>query len=54
MHRYLVRYVKKLHHIGLKIYSDASKGFECFCDADFSGNLIQDFAAGRSRPSTPG
>ena len=34
---YLVRYLKKTRDLGLKFKPDPSKGFECFCDADFSG-----------------
>ncbi len=34
---YLVRYMKKTRNLGLKFKPDRSRGFECFCDADFSG-----------------
>ena len=35
---YLVRYLRKTRDIGLKFKPDSSYGFECYCDADFSGN----------------
>jgi hypothetical protein len=35
---YLVRYLKKMRGIGLKFKPDPKKGFECYCDVDFSGN----------------
>jgi len=35
---YLVQYLKKTRYVGLKFTPDPSKGFECYCDADFSGN----------------
>ncbi len=41
---YLVRYLKKTRDLGLKIKTDPSKGFECFCDADFSGLWNKIFA----------
>jgi hypothetical protein len=34
---YLVRYLKKTCDIGLKFTPDPTKGFECYCDSDFSG-----------------
>jgi hypothetical protein len=34
---YLVRYLKKTRDLGLKFKPNGSRGFECFCDADFSG-----------------
>ncbi len=34
---YLVCYLKKTRDLGLKFKPDPGKGFECFCDADFSG-----------------
>ena len=34
---YLVRYLKKTRDLGLKFKPNRSRGFECFCDADFSG-----------------
>jgi len=47
---YLVRYLKKTRDLGLKFKPDPTKGFECYCDADFSGNWNRDFAA--TDPST--
>jgi hypothetical protein len=47
---YLVRYLKKTRDIGLKFTPDPSKGFECYCDADFSGNWNYNFAP--TDPST--
>ncbi len=41
---YLVQYLKKTRHLGLKFNPDPSKGFECYCDADFAGNWNRDFA----------
>jgi hypothetical protein len=38
----LVRYLKKMRDIGLKFKPDPKKGFECYCDADFSGKLEQE------------
>ena len=35
---YLVHYLKKTRNLGLKFKPDHKKGFECYCDADFSGN----------------
>jgi hypothetical protein len=35
---YLVRYLKKAHVLGLNFKPDPKKGFECYCDVDFSGN----------------
>jgi hypothetical protein len=35
---YLVHYLKKMHDLGLKFKPDPKKGFECYCDANFSGN----------------
>ena len=29
--------------MGLKFHPDPSKGFECYCDADFSGNWNKDY-----------
>ena len=33
---FLVCYLKKTHDLGLKFKADPGKGFECYCDADFS------------------
>ncbi len=41
---YLVRYLKKMHNLGLKFKPDPKKGFECYCGADFSGNWNSEFA----------
>ncbi len=41
---YLVCYLKKMHDLGLKFKPDPKKGFECYCDADFSGNWNREFA----------
>jgi len=41
---YLVRYLKKMRDLGLKFKPDPKKGFECYCDADFSGNWNKAFA----------
>ena len=35
---YLVRYLMKTRNLGIRFKPDPSKGFECYCDADFSGN----------------
>jgi hypothetical protein len=41
---YLVCYSKKTHNLGLKFKPDPNKCFECYCDADFSGNWNRKFA----------
>ncbi len=41
---YIVRYLKKTRQLGLKFQPNESKGFECYCDADFTGNWNRDFA----------
>jgi hypothetical protein len=41
---YLIRYLKKTHDLGLKFKPDPKKGFECYFDADFSGNWNREFA----------
>jgi hypothetical protein len=41
---YLVRYLKKMRDLGLKFKPDPKKGFECYCDANFSGNWNKAFA----------
>ena len=38
---YLVRYLRKTREIGLKFKPDSTYGFECYCDADFSGNWFK-------------
>jgi hypothetical protein len=40
---YLVCYLKKTRDLGLKFKPDSKKGFECYCDADFSGNQNKEF-----------
>jgi hypothetical protein len=42
--RYLVCYLKKTQDQGLKFKPDPKKGFECYCDADLSGNWNREFA----------
>jgi hypothetical protein len=42
---YLVCYLKKTCDLGLKFKPDPKKGFECYCDANFSGNWNKAFAA---------
>ena len=41
---YLVRYLKGSRDIGIRFRPDPSCGFECYCDADFSGNWNKQFA----------
>ena len=41
---YLVRYLKRTRDLGLSFKPNPSKGFECYCDADFSGNWNKEFA----------
>ena len=42
---YLVRYLKRTRDLGICFKPDPEKGFECFCDADFSGNWNKQFAS---------
>ncbi len=35
---YLVKYLKRTKNLGLKFKPNPKQGFDCFCDADFSGN----------------
>ncbi len=42
---YLVCYLKKMRDLGLKFKPDPKKGFECYCDADFSGNWNKAFTS---------
>ncbi len=42
---YLVRYLKKTHNLRLQFKLDPKKGFECYCDANFSRNWNKVFAA---------
>jgi hypothetical protein len=41
---YLIRYLKKTRDLGLHFKPDSNKGFECYCDADFSGLWNKAFA----------
>jgi hypothetical protein len=41
---YLICYLKKTHDLGLRFKPDSNKGFECYCDADFSGLWNKAFA----------
>jgi hypothetical protein len=40
---YLIGYLKKTCDFGPRFKPDSSKGFECYCDADFSGLLNKAF-----------
>jgi hypothetical protein len=42
---YLIRYLKKTRDLDLRFKPDSTKGFECYCDADFSGLWNKAFAA---------
>ncbi len=42
---YLVCFLKKTHDLGLKFKPNPKKGFECYFDADFSGNWNKAFTA---------
>jgi hypothetical protein len=41
---YLVCYLKKTRDLGRKFKPNPKKGFECYCDANFSGNWNKAFA----------
>jgi hypothetical protein len=41
---YLVCYLKKMRNLGLKFKPDSKKGFEYYCDANFSENWNREFA----------
>jgi hypothetical protein len=41
---HLVRYLKKTQDIRICFKPNTEKGFECYCDADFSGNWNKSFA----------
>ncbi len=41
---YLICYLKKTCDLGLRFKPDSTKGFECYCDADFSGLWNKAFA----------
>jgi hypothetical protein len=47
---YLVRYLKKSRELGICFSPKSEKGFECYCDADFSGNWT--FTIADVNPST--
>ncbi|KAL7489834.1 hypothetical protein ACHAW6_015553 [Cyclotella cf. meneghiniana] len=34
----IIKYLKATHHLGLYFKPDASKGFQCYCDAGFAVN----------------
>jgi hypothetical protein len=40
---YLVCCLNTMQNLGLKFKPDSKKGFECYCDADFSGNWNKEF-----------
>jgi hypothetical protein len=41
---YLIRYLKKTRDLGLGFNHDSTKGFECYCNADFSWLWNKTFA----------
>ncbi len=41
---YLVQYLKKARDLGVCFKPQLDKGFECYCDVDFSGNWNKSFA----------
>jgi hypothetical protein len=41
---YLICYLKKTCDLGLQFKPESNKGFECYCDADFSGLWNKAFA----------
>jgi hypothetical protein len=41
---YLICYLKKTRDLGLRFKPDSTKGFECYCDTDFSGLWNKAFA----------
>jgi hypothetical protein len=47
---YLVQYLKATRHLGLQFMPDPSKGFQCYCNTDFSGKWNKEFAP--TDPST--
>ena len=47
---YIVKYLKATRHFGLCFKPDASKGFQCYCNADFAGNWNKEFST--TDPST--
>jgi hypothetical protein len=42
---YLIHYLKKTQDLGTCFKPDQDKGFECYCDADFSGNWNKHLAS---------
>ena len=42
---YLARYLMKTRLLGIRFQPDPTKGFECYCDVDFSGNWNKSLAA---------
>ena len=42
---YLVRYLMRSRDVGIRFSPNPNKGFECYCDAKFSGKLNKDGAA---------
>ena len=42
---YLARYLMKTRLLGIRFQPDPTKGFKCYCDADFSGNWNKSLAA---------
>jgi hypothetical protein len=49
----IVKYLKATHHIGLSFKPDPSKGFQCYCNADFAGNWNKEFAAADPNTAKP-
>ena len=47
---YLVQYLMRSRDVGIRFSPNPSKGFECYCDANFSGNWNKAGAA--HNPST--
>ena len=42
---YVARYLMRLRDVGIRFSPNPNKGFECYCDANFSGNWNKDGAA---------
>jgi len=47
---YLILYLMRTRDVGICLSPNPSKGFECYCDADFLGDWNQELAA--FNPST--
>ena len=47
---HIVRYLKRTRDLGLEFKPNPDKGFECYCDVDFSGNWNKELA--QMDPST--